>query len=31
MASPLLSVNGAEKLGHWGGGIVCQLPDDLGP
>ena len=24
-------VNGAEKLGHWGGGIVYHLPDDLGP
>ena len=24
-------VNGAEKLGHWDGGIVYHLPDDLGP
>ena len=25
------SVNSAEKLGPWGGGIVYHLPDDLGP
>ena len=24
-------VNGAAILGHWGGGIVYHLPDDLGP
>ena len=24
-------VNGAEKLGHWGGGVVYHLPDDRGP
>ena len=24
-------VNGAEKLGHWGAGIVYHLPDDRGP
>ena len=25
---PSLSVNGAEKLGHWGGGIVYHWHDD---
>ncbi len=24
-------VNGAEKLGHWGAGIVYHLPDDRRP
>ena len=26
-----VGVNGAEKLGHWGAGIVYHLPDDRGP
>ena len=28
---PYICVNGAEKLGHWGAGIVSHLPDDRGP
>ncbi len=31
MAWPQRRVNGAEKLGHWGAGIVYHLPDDRGP
>ena len=31
LARPVKNVNGAEKLGHWGGGIVYHLPDDRGP
>ena len=30
-AVPMPIVNGAAILGHWGGGIVYHLPDDLGP
>ena len=29
--SAVYNINGAEKLGHWGAGIVSHLPDDRGP